>query len=207
MATALLSPVFEPAGFVQLRRGLLTHLITGRIDSDELAAFAVLLIKADHRTGCWKGSGRLLSLDLHWCERKARRILASLTKKGYLDAPRRKLAWGSSHWIRIANFFPQPRHADAEVPQTPARRCRLPQEQLLNKTSKPATHTVATSPPPLLEQVRRRHAKERRQHQEQEARRDAAVGSGPTTTVGIRREAKIRYYTTRHLEVPEELLA
>lgn len=138
-ATATLT-TFEPSGFVQLRRGILQHLADGRINTDEFAAYTVLIMKANHCTGLWRGSGRLLGMDLHWCERKARQVLASLTAKGYVEALGSRR--GASHWIRISKYFGSPtppappqkvRHPHAEVVQSSASGCRLPQEELLYK--------------------------------------------------------------------------
>jgi hypothetical protein len=48
-------------GYVQLRRGILEHLQDGRMTSDEFAAFTVMLLKADHKTGVWRGAGKALA--------------------------------------------------------------------------------------------------------------------------------------------------
>ena len=72
-------------GYVQLRRGILEHLQDGRMTSDEFAAFTVVLLKADHKTGVWRGAGKALARLLGWCERKGRLVLASLAAKGYLS--------------------------------------------------------------------------------------------------------------------------
>jgi hypothetical protein len=76
------------AGYVQLRRGILEHLEDGRMTSDEFAAFTVVVLKADHKTGVWRGTGKALARLLQWCERKGRLVLVSLAAKGYLSIAR-----------------------------------------------------------------------------------------------------------------------
>ena len=71
-------------GYVQLRRGILEHLQVGRLTSDEFAAFTVILLKADYRTGVWPGTSKTLARLLGWCERKGRSVLGELGAKGYL---------------------------------------------------------------------------------------------------------------------------
>src|SRR5258708_1197426 len=75
-----------PNGFVKFRRGLVDHLLGGRISADEYCVFSVLLQVADFRSGvCW-GSGIALSSYLKtWSVRKCQRILKSLARRDYLS--------------------------------------------------------------------------------------------------------------------------
>jgi hypothetical protein len=73
-------------GYVQKRRGVLQHLVDGRMTPNEYLVFDILLILADHNTGCgminasaivfW--SGGQLSVD------GADRALRGLDKKNYI---------------------------------------------------------------------------------------------------------------------------
>jgi hypothetical protein len=73
-------------GYVQKRRGVLQHLVDGRMTPNEYFVFDILLILADHNTGCGKinasaivfWSGGQLGVD------GADRALRSLDKKNYI---------------------------------------------------------------------------------------------------------------------------
>lgn len=54
------------------------------MDSDELAAFIVVLINVRFDKAVWMGSGKALAAILHWEPRKAQRVLKSLSSKGYI---------------------------------------------------------------------------------------------------------------------------
>lgn len=81
-------------GFVQLRRGLLTHLMDGRISPNEFAVFTILLMLADKETGSYRinasavrfWTGNQMSRD------SADRALRGLEEKGYIV---REIATGS----------------------------------------------------------------------------------------------------------------
>ena len=75
------------AGYVQLRRGILTHLAQGRLTWSQCMGFILLVAAADHRSGLWHGSARNLAAlagagDVS--ERQARRILDALEAKRYI---------------------------------------------------------------------------------------------------------------------------
>ena len=74
-------------GFAQLRRGLVDHLLDGRLTSSEHSAYCLMIQLADHKTGIWKGSAKHLA-SLYGAgdvdERRARYLLESLEKKGYI---------------------------------------------------------------------------------------------------------------------------
>src|SRR5579862_814851 len=91
-------------GWVQLRRGILEHLASGRMTSDEFAAFTVILLKADHRNGVWRGTGKSLARLLGWCERKGRTVLAALAAKGYLSIARARNQHSRSV-VTVARYF------------------------------------------------------------------------------------------------------
>jgi hypothetical protein len=95
-------------GFVQLRRGLLEHVESGRMTSDEFAAFVYITAKADHRTGVWKGSGRELGAALGWCPRQGQNVLASLKSKTYVKVFRTRFAHGSSFSVAVPKYHTHP---------------------------------------------------------------------------------------------------
>ena len=78
------------SGFVQLRRGILEHL-PSRMTLEEYSIYTLIILKADHRTGVWKGCAlalaRLTGKSERWCQYR----LAALRGKGYVSAtpPRR----------------------------------------------------------------------------------------------------------------------
>jgi hypothetical protein len=75
-----------PNGFVKFRRGLLDHLLEGRMSPDEYCVFSLLLQVADFRSGVWRGSGVALSTYLKtWSVRKCQRVLKSLARKAYVS--------------------------------------------------------------------------------------------------------------------------
>lgn len=74
-------------GFVQKRRGVLDHLQDGRLTLAEYGAYDAMILLADKASGIWTGSARALAAicgagDIS--ERKARHILESLERKGYV---------------------------------------------------------------------------------------------------------------------------
>ena len=80
-------------GFVPIRRGILEHLRDGRITHGELAAYIVMILEADSKTGIWKGSARALAALYGWTQRGARHVLERLERKGYI----RRFATPRSH--------------------------------------------------------------------------------------------------------------
>ena len=129
-------------GYVQLRRGILEHLQVGRLTSDEFAAFTVILLKADYRTGVWPGTSKTLARLLGWCERKGRSVLGELGAKGYLCITRVRRHRSE---VTINRYFgqnsaaPGCRHsADGgtgmpSLSRIAAPRCRQEQEVILRK--------------------------------------------------------------------------
>lgn len=74
-------------GFVAKRRGVLDHLQDGRLTLCEYGAYDAVILLADKASGIWTGSARALAAicgagDIS--ERKARHILESLERKGYV---------------------------------------------------------------------------------------------------------------------------
>jgi hypothetical protein len=73
------------SGFVQYRRGLVEHLIDGRLSAMEFAAFSAILLLVDHRSYTWLGSANLLSKILHIRNRWSQKLMISLRVKGYVN--------------------------------------------------------------------------------------------------------------------------
>lgn len=74
-------------GYHRTRRGIVEHLQDGRLTLLEAGAFELIRLVADYKTGIWWGSAKALEgkcgagdIDT----RKARRILESLERKGYI---------------------------------------------------------------------------------------------------------------------------
>jgi len=72
------------SSYIQLRRGLIEHIESGKMSADEFGAYVLIILKADYRTGVWMGSGVALAESLHCEVRKAQHLLRRLTKKGYI---------------------------------------------------------------------------------------------------------------------------
>lgn len=123
-------------GYVQLRRGLLEHLIAGRMTSDEGIAFTVCLMKANHKTGAWKGNGKVLAQILHWCIRKGQEVLASLNQKGYLQTHRSPGMRGSTYIITVSKFHNDQAHQDAPNSRSGAPGCASHRGEVLLKRIK-----------------------------------------------------------------------
>lgn len=72
-------------GFVQIRRGFIEHVRTGRVPVAEGSLFLWLLLEADPRTGIVYGSaGFFASAYSGWPARNVREWLEGLEKKGYI---------------------------------------------------------------------------------------------------------------------------
>jgi hypothetical protein len=75
------------SGYVGMRRGLVDHVIDGRLTMREHSAYAMMIKMADRKTGIWIGSAKHLS-SLYGAgdvdERLARYLLESLERKGYI---------------------------------------------------------------------------------------------------------------------------
>jgi hypothetical protein len=89
------------SGYVQLRRGILDHTISGDLSLQEFAAFTVLVLLADKSTGAGKINGPVLRTWLPGLsEDGAKRVLQSLEEKQYLFrriTPRSPLAY--PYWV------------------------------------------------------------------------------------------------------------
>jgi len=72
--------------FVQLRRGLLEHVETGRLSAREFAAYVLIVLLADASTGVWWGNSVALAAKFgsgDVSELAAQKTLRSLGEKGY----------------------------------------------------------------------------------------------------------------------------
>ena len=105
-------------GYVQLRRGLTEHILDGRMDGNECAAFSFILMGADFRTGVWNGSGAALASAYKWSLRKAQMVIASLRIKGYLSISRRRGTRGN-YPIRVAGYQKVTQQAAPLQPKQP----------------------------------------------------------------------------------------
>lgn len=73
------------SGFVPLRRGLLDHMIQGKMSPLELGIYVAILLKADHRTGVWWGSAASLGFIYPGIDRRyAQKCLFRLEENGYI---------------------------------------------------------------------------------------------------------------------------
>lgn len=88
---------------MQLRRGILEHLESRRITVEEYSIYTLIILKADHRNGTWKGCAlalaRLTGKSKRWCAYK----LASLRGKGYLSAT--PTLGRGQYLIRVNHYF------------------------------------------------------------------------------------------------------
>jgi hypothetical protein len=71
-------------GYVQLRRGLLEHVMNGSMSLIEMGLYVAVLVNADPASGIWRGSGELLGTWLNLSPRTSRDQLARLEVKGYI---------------------------------------------------------------------------------------------------------------------------
>lgn len=91
-------------GFVKMRRGIIDHIESGKLNSDESAAYMLMILKANHRTGIWRGSGLALAASFKWSLRTAQRVLSSLISKSYISAKRARGSRGN-YPIKIERYF------------------------------------------------------------------------------------------------------
>ncbi len=71
-------------GYAPIRRGLLDHLIDRRIHRDEYHLYVCMIMRADHRTGIWRGSAGIASSLFDVPLRTARDCFEKLEEKGYI---------------------------------------------------------------------------------------------------------------------------
>lgn len=136
------------SGFIRLRRGILEHLESGRITMDEYGAYTVMILKADHRTGIWTGSGKALSALTKWCLRKAQIVMMELARKGYLKIEHVHGQHGN-YAVKIKRYFSargcgDSAHGDAVKVPLSAPGCVRPP---------PSAHGDATSQEELLQEA------------------------------------------------------
>ena len=77
--------------FVQLRRGILQHVETGRLSAREFAAYVFIVLFADSSTGAWWGNSVALAAKFgsgDVSELAAQKTLRSLGEKGYIKSLR-----------------------------------------------------------------------------------------------------------------------
>lgn len=178
-------------GYIQLRRGILEHLADGRITSDEFAAYTVVLLAADRRSGSWKGSGAELAKRIGWQVRKAQRVLAELARKGYLALKRLGGRVFHGYLVSIPKYFPtlaSPVTRDPRAgvthdvrPPTLASPMTPPalQEVLLQEEKKQEAERPAAAPPRRAQNARQ-FKPFPREVREAKARAEARVGTGPS---------------------------
>lgn len=74
----------ECNGYAPIRRGLLDHVSEGRMSGTMCYLYMCLIIKADHRTGVWRGSAGLASALFDIPVRTARHCMESLEVGEYI---------------------------------------------------------------------------------------------------------------------------
>jgi hypothetical protein len=170
--------------FVKLRRGILEHL-PERITFEEYAVYTLVILKADHRNGAWRGCALALSKIVGKSERWCQRILASLRHKGYITG--NPSTGRGQYSIRVVKYFEK---ASAVSPSTNKASTVSPswvekasvvtpyqevmQEEKIRR--KPAQPRRGSHSP---EQIRQIEAKQKRLQVEVEIARELYVGAGP----------------------------
>ena len=131
------------SGFVQLRRGIIEHLTSGRMDSDEFAAYSLIILLADHKTGIWNGSAKALRTYLHWQHGKTKFVLRSLISNGYISRNHIPGRIGN-YQISVSKYFPS---GQEEAPHQVNRNTLAPQPQV--KKKHPEHHSSGQEEGPL----------------------------------------------------------
>lgn len=73
------------SGFVALRKGLLEHVVEGRMSGDMLSVYSYLLLKADYLTGLvWHTSSIYIGLQLRKDRKWVNRQMLKLEREGYI---------------------------------------------------------------------------------------------------------------------------
>jgi hypothetical protein len=102
------------AGFVKLRRGIVEHL-PERMTFEEYGIYTLIILKADHRTGVWRGCALALSKRAGKSERWCRYRLASLRKKGYILATPSN---GRGQYVmKVVKYFEKRHPVSASMPE------------------------------------------------------------------------------------------
>lgn len=77
--------VTNKESFIKLRRGLMEHLESGKINGRELSVYVALHMWVDFKYGfCWKVSSPFLAQFLNEKEQIVKRCMKSLSDKGYI---------------------------------------------------------------------------------------------------------------------------
>lgn len=70
--------------YAPIRRGIVKHLVEGRMNLSEFSAYTLMILLADHQTGVWHGSAKGLEFVCGISYRRARHILEGLEDRGYI---------------------------------------------------------------------------------------------------------------------------
>lgn len=85
--------------FVQLRRGILRHVLDGRISILQFGAYCLILLEADASDGSWLGTANRLAGDGGISFGSADHILGKLCEAGYIASLRKQGQRGNKPYV------------------------------------------------------------------------------------------------------------
>jgi len=96
-----------PNGHLQMRNGILDHLVDGKMTPDMFTAYYLMLARCNFATGVWHGSAERLVAETGgvWSLRTAQRVLERLLDGGYISSTHKRGKRGN-YDILISNYVP-----------------------------------------------------------------------------------------------------
>jgi len=185
-------------GYVQLRRGILEHLLDGRITADEYTVYSLIILLANHKTGIWLGCAIGITRHTKWSERQSQVLLKSLREKGYIQGE--PSIGRGAYPIKVVKYFSRKAHPHAPSGLEGAPPCALPHQkahphapyqevkQEVNHKNKAAQPRRGPAHRTEFEQRRIVQAQANRLDQQAEVYRETHIGAGPVAFGHIRPE-------------------
>lgn len=93
--------------WMAMRRGILAHVREGRITPMEFATYTFMILAADKRNGCWRGSAPALvaQFDGTWDLTGAKVVLQSLEEKGYIKRLLKQQGHKGNYYIVVNKYL------------------------------------------------------------------------------------------------------
>lgn len=91
------------AGHVELRRGLMAHIESGKLSIHDLGMFIVLLLLADPSSGCLNSNTVILASKCRLTYKAARGCLDRLERENYIKCFKTE-GRGASFWIAVGQY-------------------------------------------------------------------------------------------------------
>ena len=90
---------------IPLSRGILDHIIEGKLSNREFSLLVYCILKANYRTGYFSSCSSIIARELHLPAETVKRLLRTLFAKGYLKTFPGKRNWA---YPILVNKFPTP---------------------------------------------------------------------------------------------------